>query len=109
MVDYLDLDTLLSQVPGNPEGPVAVKNQHFYAVKLAQGLVEMVEYVLAGKKGQNFPADLERWKILLERAKTELRLSGEAALVPTLQRNVSPLVINNRENQTGGMSINPLT
>ena len=109
MVDYLDLGTLLSQAPGNPEGPTVVKNQQFYAVKLAQGLAEMIDYVPAGKRGQKFPADSERWKTLLERAKTELRLSGEAVLVPTLQRNVSPLVINNRENQTGGMHINPLT
>jgi len=109
MVDYLDLDTLLSQAPGNLENPAAVKNQQFYAVKLAQGLVEMIEYVLAGKKSQKFPADSERWKTLFERAKTELRLSREAALVPTLQRNMPPFLVNNRENQTGGMDTNPLT
>jgi len=108
MIDYLDLDTLLSQAPENPESSAAVKNQRFYAVKLAQGLVELIGSVLAGKRGEKLIADSERWMILLERAKTELRLSGEATLVPTLQRNMLPLVVN-KENQTGGMNINSLT
>ena len=88
MVDHLGLDTLLSQTSEDAESRTAAKNQRFYATKLAQGLVEMIEYVLAETKSQKFPADLERWKTLLERAKMELRLSGEAALVPTLQRKI---------------------
>ncbi|KAF5364288.1 hypothetical protein D9756_000630 [Leucocoprinus leucothites] len=90
IVDYLGLDGLLSRTTENAEeSRKSVKNRGFFVAKLAQGIVEMVDYLLAGTTDQNFPKQSARWKNLLHRAKMELRDSGEAALIPTLQRNIS--------------------
>ncbi|KXN86267.1 hypothetical protein AN958_10129 [Leucoagaricus sp. SymC.cos] len=90
MLDYLGLDTLLTQTSENAdESRKTVKNRGFYVAKLAQGIVEMVSYVSTGPTDQKFPEQLEMWRRLSDRAKMELRESGEAALIPTSKRAIS--------------------
>jgi hypothetical protein len=89
MVDYLGLDILLARTTENPEeSRKSIKDRGFFAAKLAQGIVEMADYVVKGKSVK-FPEQLGRWRTMSRRAKMEVRKSEEAALIPTLQRKTS--------------------
>jgi hypothetical protein len=97
LMDYLGLDTLLTRTTENAdESPKTLKTRSFLITKLAQGIVDLVDYVLSGMTDQKFPEQLSRWEHLSERARMELRESGEAALIPTVHRRIvdkgSPLV-----------------
>ncbi len=77
-----------------------LKTQGFFITKLAQAIVEMVEYLNTGPGGHKYPEEQERWKALAERAKLELRESEEEALIPTLEKQLpaepSPLTTTKR-------------
>lgn len=97
IIDCLGLDALLTRTTEVPdESRKVLKNREFFVAKLAHGVVEMVQYVLAGSTDAKIPEQQERWKALAERAKLELRESREEALIPTLQKTIhesgSPLV-----------------
>ncbi|KAF9451720.1 hypothetical protein P691DRAFT_723501 [Macrolepiota fuliginosa MF-IS2] len=106
LVDHLGIDTLLARTSEVAyESRRTLKDRGFFVAKLAQGVVEMVKYVLSGTTDQRYPEEQDKWKRLAERAKMELRESGEEALIPTLRKRItesgSPLSKTARAGPTG--------
>lgn len=90
IMDHLGIDMLLARTSEvADESRKAFKARGFFVAKLAQGIVEMVEYVLGGVTEQKYPEQQERWKAVAERARMELKERGEEALIPTLHKTVS--------------------
>jgi len=90
IIDYLGIDNLMARTTEiAEESKKVLRTRGFFITKLAQAIIEMVNYVNAGQKEHNHPEQQERWKVLAERAKLELQESGEEALIPTLQKQLS--------------------
>lgn len=89
IIDHLGIDNLMARTTQvTAESKKVLKTRGFFITKLAQGIIEMVDYVNAGQKENKHPRQQERWMVLMERAKLELRETGEEALIPTLQKQL---------------------
>jgi hypothetical protein len=97
IVDHLGLDRLLARTTEtSDESRKTLKSRGFFVAKLASGIVEMVDYVLAGGADTRSPKQVKKWRAIAERAHLELKGSEQEAFISTLektaQENVSSSV-----------------
>lgn len=87
IVDHLGFDNLLARTTEmSDESRKRMKNRGFFVAKLASGIVEMVDYVLAGNIDARSSEQGKRWKAIAERANLELKKNEQEAFIPTHKR-----------------------